>query len=91
MKKWIKEVEADQIADNAQYCIALRPASRLASHMFSARGLNGKTCWSEKPGIAKRYEGGEELREHLRQRKDLIAVAVPADADTRWQARRKKR
>ena len=90
-KKWITEVEHADIKDHAVYFIALRPASRSASHMFSACGLNGKTCWSEKPGIAKRYEGGEALREHMRQRNDCIAVQVPADADTRWRARREKR
>lgn len=90
-KKWIREVEAEQIKDDSQYFIAIRPASRMTSHLFSARGLNGKTCWSEKPGIARRYQGSEELRKYMKQRNDLVAVLIPPDANTRWRARKEKR
>jgi len=91
MVDWIIEVEPDLIKDGKLYFVAMKPPTEMAPHLFSATGLNGKSCWSQKPGIANRYRGCEKLRKEMRQKTDLIAVDVPANADSKWKARKEKR
>lgn len=88
MKQWNPvEIEAADIQEGVLYFIAFRNSF---PREYAAQGLNGKFRWSIKPGIACRYEGGEALRRELAAKPNLVAVAVPADADQRWRARRKR-
>lgn len=87
--KWVVEVEHDAIDPAGIYFLAIRPVTRMTLHMFAARGLNGKSCWSEKPGIAKKFLG-ETIVEHLRNTPSQVAVIVPDDADKRWRARKNR-
>jgi hypothetical protein len=86
--KWIVEVPADQVQDDTDYFIGRRPRTEMAGWLFVAENRAGKQMMSEKPGIAMRFVGGEKMRAHLRGRPDLAAIAIPADADKRWRARR---
>jgi hypothetical protein len=88
MATWVQEVEVDQIVDGGAYFIAIRPKTAMAGYLFWSRGLNGKERWASKPGIAIRVLGNEKLRNQLRERPTLVAVAVPADADKRWKRRK---
>lgn len=62
--------------------------------MFYSRGLNGKNLWSVKPGIAIQAYGGEQLVTTFAKNKakgiELVAIEVPADADKRWRARKRR-
>jgi hypothetical protein len=86
--KWVKEVEAEDVRDETFYFLATRPPTRMTPHLFHAEGLNGKKCWSQKPGIALRYKGSDFVREELKRNPNMVAVIVPNDADTRWRARK---
>ena len=88
---WAKAVPAASVADGTSYFLAhLRGGSGYEHYVFYARGLNGKAIMSEKPGIAVKYEGGEELRDLLRRHPTLVAIEVPVDAAKRWTARRRR-
>lgn len=89
MSSWIKEVEADAVAENATYFIARRPRTAMAPYLFHARDIKGKSVMSEKPGIADRVVGNDKLRAALREHLDLVAVEVPPDADKRWKRRKR--
>jgi hypothetical protein len=89
MSGWIKEIEADAVAEDATYFIARRPRTAMASHLFYAKNIKGKAIMSEKPGIADRFVGNEKLRAALRECGDLVAIEVPADADKRWKRRKR--
>lgn len=92
MKNWDKtSVEPDKIETGRLYFLARKPVWKYGALVYAARGLNGKFCWSVKPGIANKYEGSEALKTELLTNPDLIAIAVPPDADKRWRARRYKR
>lgn len=60
--------------------------------MFYSRGLNGKTLWSVKPGIAIQAYGGKQLIKTFATNAalNLVAIEVPADASTRWRARKRR-
>lgn len=62
--------------------------------MYYSRYLSGKHAWSVKPGIAIQCYGGEQLVTTFAKNKakgiDLVAIEVPADAATRWRARKRK-
>jgi len=88
--KWIKETEPEDIETGKIYFIAIRPATSMMKHLFAATDINGKFIWSEKPGIANRYKGSKELKKHLMEKPDLIAVIEPPDASKRWKARKPK-
>lgn len=88
---WIKEVEFADIKDGQLYFIAQRPPTDMVMHEFAARGLNGRDIWSQKPGIARKFEGSEDFRKYMEGKPNLIAIEIPADAATRWKARKEKR
>lgn len=88
--KWIKEVEPNDIENGKIYFIAIRPVTRMTKHLFAANSINGDSIWSEKPGIAKRFEGSDKLKKYLIENPDLIAVIEPPDAKHRWKARKPK-
>lgn len=90
MAGWVKVVEVAGVEEGKAYFIALRPKTPMASYRFWAKGLNGKHLWSEKPGIAVRAAGNDQLRQLLKDRPDCVAVLVPADADTRWRRRKRR-
>ena len=90
MSNWIKAVTPDEVQDGKLYFIGMPPKWKYGAWEFWSEWLNGKRAWSIKPGIALQYEGSDELRKLLTE-KELMAVEVPKDADTRWRARRSKR
>ena len=57
---------------------------------FLCRGLDGKQFWGHKPGIAMRLELDDGLRTLLNNHSDWTLVAIPADADKRWRARKRR-
>lgn len=91
MASWIKPVALSDVQDGKLYFVGMPPKWEFGTWAFWSEGLNGKQSWTEKPGIALRFEGGDELRRVLRDRPDVISVEVPKDADKRWRARRPKR
>lgn len=90
MSSWIKEVTLEQLQEGRAYFLAKKWESECAgtSYMFHSRLLNGKVQWSSKPGIAVRCVANEKLREILTEHADLVAIEIPADADSRWKARK---
>lgn len=46
-----------------------------------------KECFTVKPGIAIRYNGGKVLNDFI-NKNNLVAIPVPADYATRWRARK---
>jgi hypothetical protein len=90
MSNWIRPVAPADVEDGRPYFIGLPPKWKYGTWAFWSEWLNGKRAWSEKPGIALQYEGGEELRKLLTE-KGVMAVEVPKDADTRWRKRRSRR
>ncbi len=89
MANWIREVEASDVVDGAAYFVAKRPHDcDCKTWYFFAENRAGKRMMSIKPGIAMQFNGDDKLRELLKAQADLVAVAVPADADKRWRARR---
>ena len=91
MSNWIKPVPLNEVQDGTLYFIGLPPQWKYGTWAFWSEWLNGKRAWSEKPGIALQYEGGDGLRKLLKERGDVMAVEVPKDADKRWRKRRAKR
>ena len=92
MKPWNRTpVEAEDIETGKLYFLAMKPVWEYGETLYASRGLNGKFCWAGKPGIANKYAGSEELKAELKAKPDLIAIAVPPDADKRWRARKHKR
>jgi hypothetical protein len=92
MKQWDRTpVDPETIELGRLYFLAMKPETEYAPLLYASRGLNGKFCWSVKPGIANKYEGSERLKAELQAKPNLIAIAVPPDADKRWRARRHKR
>lgn len=87
MQSWVKIVPTAEVKDGAQYFIGKIVGPGVWLH---ARGLNGKLQWSEKPGIAIRCEGSDKFRAYLAENTGCVAVEVPADADKRWRARKRR-
>lgn len=87
---WIKETETPDLKNGQVYFLALKRSTASGQYLFSSEGINGNFCWSVKPGIARRYMGSEELKTYLFSRPDLVAIAVPDDAEERWRRRRRK-
>lgn len=91
MAGWIKAVPVGDVQDGTLYFVGRPPKWKYGTWAFWSEWLNGKRAWSEKPGIALQYEGGDGLRKLLAERPDCMAVEVPKDADRRWRKRRAKR
>lgn len=88
---WIIEVPAAKLDPRKEYFLANRhehPPGRF-NYAFYSRGLNGKTMWSSKPGIAMRFDGGEKLKAFLAEHTFCTALEIPKDAATRWKARKR--
>lgn len=60
----------------------------MATRLFYARDIRGKTIMSEKPGIAIRFLANE-IADILSKHEDHEAIEVPRDADKRWKRRSK--
>lgn len=90
MSSWLP-VACTDVQDGRLYFIGLPPKWKYGIWAFWSEWLNGKRTWSEKPGIALQYEGGNALRQLLKDRPDVAAVEVPKDADKRWRKRSRKR
>lgn len=88
MSAWVREVPIEAIEDGTSYFLGFRPRGVNAPWLFIAENARGKRLVSQKPGIAVRALGNDKLRALLRERQDLVAIAVPADADQRWRMRR---
>ena len=92
MKPWRPTpVEPEAIDSEKSYFLAIKPVWEFGCYTYASRGLNGKFCWSIKPGIAIRYKGSNELIDELKKRTNLVALLVPEDVDKRWRARKHKR
>lgn len=87
MSAWIQEVPIEGIQDGTSYFIGFRPRGVNAPWLFVAENRKGKRLVSQKPGIAVRALGNDKLRDLLRDRPDIAAIAIPADADRRWRMR----
>jgi len=87
-RAWPVVTPLDELQDTACYFIA-KPFGK-GSFIFYSKGLNGKTIWSVKPGLAVHFKGGEKLKEALRKFDDLVAIKIPDDYATRWKARKRK-
>ncbi len=87
MQTWVKIIPLAEVKDDEKYFIGKVVGPGVWLH---ARGLSGKLQWSEKPGIAVRYEGNDKFREFLTANSGCVAVKVPADADKRWKARKRR-
>lgn len=88
--KWGDFIKKESLEEGSQYFLAKRGniGDQYHEHFFLyARGLNGKTQWSVKPGIALRF-GKDTMFENLSNNPDLWAIKVPDDADSRWSARK---
>lgn len=92
MTSWVKTVEANDVEEGQSYFLGKNLAAEgVCPHWyFHATDIKGKAIMSQKPGIASRFLGGEQLREILAKHPELKAIPVPADADKRW-TRRKRR
>lgn len=90
VQKWIKPVESADVVDGKDYFVAARPRNSMQGYSFQSIGLNGKVCFSSKPGIAMWFKGGDALREQLEKLPTLVALEIPADAHTRWKARQRR-
>ncbi len=92
MSSWIKEVPLAQLQDGQTYFLAKKWESGCAgtSYVFHSQLLNGKVQWSSKPGIAIRCVANEKLRAILAERADCVAIEIPADADKRGKARKRR-
>lgn len=91
MQTWIKFCPPGEIVDGKSYFIGRHknPGDQYHEHCdLLGRGLNQKVRWTQKPGIAIIAEGGDKLREYLKQDASYKAVEIPADASTRWKARK---
>lgn len=96
MGKWNKVIASpDDISPDKTYFVA-RQCSYLPNQetwMYLSRPLKGPKQWATKPGIAIRYRGSPKLAEWMKrsaheiEQKRLVAIEVPADANTRWKAR----
>lgn len=91
MSNWIKPVATSDVENGTLYFVGMPPKWKYGTWAFWSEWLNGRRAWSEKPGIALQYEGGDGLRKLLTERADCIAVEVPKDADKRWRRRRARR
>lgn len=84
-------VPVEETKPEKAYFIARGSPGRM---MFYSRYLSGKHAWSVKPGIAIQAYGGEQLVKTFEKNKangiELVAVEVPADADKRWRARKRR-
>jgi hypothetical protein len=94
MQTWIKVVPADQMVEHEDYFIGRIRNKGDAFHEccdLLGRGLDGKTRWTGKPGIAIKVECDDGLRALLAKNPDWSVIAIPADADKRWRARKPSR
>lgn len=88
MQSWVKLVEVADLDPDKLYFIAVRPRTQNNPLLFQSQA-DRKANWTTKPGIAAKYSGRALIEgANFRERKDLVAVEVPKDADTRWKARR---
>lgn len=55
---------------------------------FAATNLSGKSCWSQKPGLAREFYGDDQFKKVLADHPEFRAVTIPADAAKRWRARK---
>lgn len=97
MQKWIKAVEATNIEEGKIYFFAKTYGRGFD---FWSQWKNGRKCWSGKPGIAMRFQGGTDFRADIERNQKkfdaemgdkapkFMAIEVPADADKRWRARK---
>jgi hypothetical protein len=93
MQGWIEFVPMEQLVDGETYFIGRHLNKGDAYHescMLIGRGLNGKLCWTHKPGIAIRSVCNAEFRELLNKHPDWSVVRIPRDADKRWKARKRR-
>lgn len=89
MGSWIIPVEAKDIEDGKEYFLGKNMAADGHAPLwyFHAKDIKGKSIMSQKPGIARRFVGGNKLRSVLADHPALKAVQVPPDADKRWKRR----
>lgn len=94
MQAWIKFIPREQLVEGEVYFIGRHRNPGDPYHegcTFLGRGLNGKTMWTEKPGIAIKAVCDDAFRAVLDEDPAYKAVAIPADADKRWKARKPSR
>jgi len=86
MKRWIRKVV--QIPETGKTYFLVRNKT-----LFISRDINGKVCWSVKPGIAIRFNGGVDERGlllKLAREYEAEIVEVPGDWQQRWRRRKKR-
>lgn len=91
MIDWIKQIPVEQTSKDKLYFLA-RSYNNGNSFDFWSKYLNGTETWSVKPGIAVRFYGGEQLVKTFAKNPGvpLVAIEVPADADSRWRKRKRR-
>jgi len=91
MTSWIKEVPIDQLVEGKAYFLAKKWETHMGfSYLFHSRLLSGKEQLSCKPGIAIHCIANDKLRKILIERPNYVAIEIPADADKRWKARKRR-
>lgn len=93
MQSWIKFVPVELAVQHEDYFIGRRRNIGDPYHEscdLLCQGLDGKQMWGSKPGIAMRLEFDDGLRMLLNERSHWVLVAIPADADKRWRARKRR-
>lgn len=92
MASWVTPIAPDAVEDGKEYFLGKNIAAADFPPLwyFVAKDIKGKTIMSQKPGIARRFVGGDGMRAVLLDHPELSAVPVPANADARW-VRRKRR
>lgn len=92
MSSWIRPIETQDVEDGKEYFLGRNVAAEGVAplYYFHATDIKGKKIMSQKPGIARRFAGGEELRKFLIDHPELKAVPVPGDAEKRWNRRKRR-
>lgn len=92
---WVVVVKPEDLDPTKEYFLMIIwvGGHGLRSWSVYSRLLNGEKSFTSKPGIGVRFSANgakDTLQRNKHKIEGLVAVEVPADADKRWRARKRR-